>query len=129
MRFFQLLDDLAKKGCQSRSTLNVLLPSRNLLEGSVLFTRRMKFADIGYDRAPCKRNSFSPFRGGIPQHDNRALNPQLNIQLAYLGNNYNAPNTNTSVLNFLLYYLGDDSTCVIHFLLLGGGYLSTTIEH
>ena len=36
-----------------------------------------------------------------------------NTQLAYLGNNYNAPNTNTSVLNFLLYYLADDSTCEI----------------
>ena len=43
----------------------------------------------------------------------RQLRIEPNTQLAYLGNNYNAPNTNTSVLNFLLYYLGDDSTCEI----------------
>ena len=36
-----------------------------------------------------------------------------NTQIAYLGNNYNAPNTNTLVLNFVLYYLGDDGTCEI----------------
>ena len=71
----------------------------------------MKFADIGYDRAPCKRNSFSPFRGGDTLA--RQYRNEPNTQIAYLGNNYNTPNTNTLVLNFLLYYLGDDSTCEI----------------
>ena len=51
--------------------------------------------------------------GGGGDTSARQQRIEPNTQLAYLGNNYNAPNTNTSVLNFLLYYLGDDSTCEI----------------
>ena len=37
-----------------------------------------------------------------------------NKQIAYLWNNYNAPNTNTSVLNFLPFLFIDDArTCEI----------------
>ena len=91
--------------------LNLLLPSRNLLDGSFRFTRRMKYADISYDRALCKRNSFPPFTGGTLA---RQCKIEPNTQIAYLWNNYNDPNTNTSVLNFLLFlFIDDASTCEI----------------
>ena len=72
----------------------------------------MKYADISYDRALCKRNSFPPFRGGDTLARQYKIEP--NTQIAYLWNNYNAPNTNTSVLNFLLFlFIDDASTCEI----------------
>ena len=71
----------------------------------------MKYADISYDRALCKRNSFPPFTGGTLA---RQCKIEPNTQIAYLWNNYNDPNTNTSVLNFLLFlFIDDASTCEI----------------
>ena len=60
-----------------------------------------------------KEIHFLLLEGGGGDTLARHCRNEPNTQIAYLGNNYNAPNTNTLVLNFVLYYLGDDGTCEI----------------